>query len=165
MLRLHRALTVALASCLLAAPASAQLVSFSFSGGLTASWTLPQSPAPDFSNSEFFALDDVDILYEGAPQTVGLEFYTPELGGGVCIGAATFCDLGNLFGTPLFTGDVSSPAFMTGIFSLIDDRSGDDVRLVIERVSDVPEPSTLLLLGMGTAGLFAVRRRQNVHSV
>lgn len=165
MLRLHRALAVALASCLLAAPASAQLVSFTFSGGLTASWTLPQSPVPDFANSEFFAIDGVDILYEGSPQTVGLEFYTPDFGGGVCIGAFVDCGFGDLFGAPLFTGDVASPAFMTGTFSLIDDRSGADVRLVIERVSDVPEPSALLLLGIGTAGLFAVRRRQDVHSV
>lgn len=158
---LHRAVAVAFASCLLAAPASAQLVSFTFSGGLTASWTLPQHPVPDFTNSDLVAIDNVDILYDGAARNLNLEFFTAGFGGGVCIDAINACDLGDLFGEQLFTGEVETPTFRLGTFSLINGIDDSEVFLLIEQVATVPEPSAVLLLAIGAAGLLAVRRRRH----
>ncbi len=157
---LNRALVVAFATCLLSAPASAQLVSFTFSGGLTASWTLPQNPTPDFANVEVFAIDNVDILYEGSSRNVDLGFFTLGFGGGVCIQAVTVCDLGDLFGDQLFIGDVESPTFAEGMFNLTNGNDDSEVLLRIERVATVPEPSAVMLLAVGAAGLLAVRRRR-----
>jgi hypothetical protein len=162
--RLHRAVAIALASCLLAAPASAQLVSFTFSGGFSASWTLPQSPTPDFVNGDRFGIDVVDIVYEGAPRTVAVDFFSESLNGGLCIDTFGGCVLGDLVGDQLFTGSNASPEFVLGTYSLFNAITETDVRLAIERVADVPEPSALLLLGAGAAGLIFVRGRHRANA-
>ena len=153
------------ATCAVLAPAhplAAQPLRFELFGALSASWVFDAMPTPAASTSTSFDLADIVITTPTGPTTRTLVFFTADEGGGAC--ALTPDDLDcdfevvDVFGEQLFFGSTDAPVFApTGNDVLLEDGFGDEVRL---RISAVPEPSMLLLLAAGGAGLVLRRRKR-----
>jgi hypothetical protein len=130
-------------------------------------FTLPASPTPDFSNSDSFGFDSVQIHTNGISESVyGLTFYTSALEGGFedtlgldgFFGPAVFL----LSGPQLFSGSTSSPYFAPGAYSVLSENFYQDT----VTLTSVPEPSTwsMLLLGFAGLGFAGYRTRRNVEA-
>lgn len=153
--------TVATATLLAAAPATAATYLFNLSGPQTVSFSLDSSPTPDVvALGSFFRLDNVSGLVNGSASVFSLGFgsstYTSNFG-------FISPTVGNQFiaspGAQLYTGSEAAPTFRTGTFALSDGYT-------ITIGSGVPEPSTwvIMLLGFGLVGgaLRAAKRKQKV---
>ncbi len=178
---------VALLVSLAAYPAMAGNVRFTLQDnvfGETLSWTLPESPTPDFFDETSFDIDGPVFGSVHDPEfgdsTFALfgdfTFFTSDddggfqMDGGVSFPSAGFPFFFNTVGDQLFTGDTSAPTFRRGTFQLNDGDCGcsaskafaaSDFTLTIG--GGVPEPATwaLMIGGFGAAGV-ALRRRQAV---
>jgi hypothetical protein len=148
-----RFLSIALTSVVLAAPAAAQNYSFTLTGPISAFWTLPASPTPDVTFSYYFQLLNVSrVIDNNLPSTCGMEFYNDT-------GGLTSCEL-NLYGEQLFTGSPTEPTFKLGTFALRPGSPTNPANSTLTIATVVPEPSSVVLLGAGLAGLACVARRR-----
>ncbi|HVB56612.1 MAG TPA: PEP-CTERM sorting domain-containing protein [Candidatus Acidoferrales bacterium] len=140
----------------------------------TASWTLSQTPTvitsvPDTGpitviGEGYFEAEATDFTVNGStPDNQDLAFFLEDQLGGV-ITTPNFSTL-NFYGPQLFSGPLDSPTMLTsGTTPFVLD-IGDGTNAYSLTVSDAvatPEPSSLLLLGLGIAGLALVTRRRAI---
>lgn len=138
-------------------------------GSNTFAWSLPAEPVPatNVVLGQSFSIEGVSYTLNDAVQPLGdVEFYSDALSGGLvlasyppAVGQTYFIDAA---GPVLYTGPESSPTFNTGTFSLSDVVAGATGSLTITEVGTTatPEPSTLLLTGLGVLGLFWFARKR-----
>lgn len=139
-------------------------------GSNTYAWSVPAPvPATSVFAGQSFNLEGVSYTLNQGSSTLGdLEFYSVALGGGFALASyppvASQTYFANTFGPALYTGPETSPAFDTGTFSLDDIIAGGTGTLTISEVGAIatPEPSTLLLTGIGVLGLFWFARKKRV---
>jgi PEP-CTERM motif-containing protein len=152
------------------APARAD-VFYSFTAfGTTATFSLPNNPTPSSVGADFFQLDGITVVIPGEGTFTGdVDFFNTAGGGGAASGVNV------LQGPQLFSGTLSNPTMLTGMFPLSgtvtpDEDGPVDVSGTLIASSTapppVPEPSSALLFftGIGTiAGTLALRRRASVR--
>lgn len=137
-------------------PAFAGPVLFNITGPNAISFTVDQSPTPDFSSTSFFALYSVLTTVNGVTSSGEIDF---DPGGSFKVAGYTFGA-----SVDLFSGTTTSPTFLIGNYTLEGfhpDATG--YSLSISQVAAVPEPATwtMLLVGFGAIGFAIRRRRQN----
>jgi PEP-CTERM motif len=134
-------------------------------------FSLAASPTPtSFTSGSFFEVDGVSVDVNGSAETENLFFFNSSQMGGLGIGTETSTLL-NQQGPMLYGGSEQSPTFSPQTFSLTNLALPDgtnalfanDFTLTITPSNEsVPEPSSILLLGMGLMGLacaYAIRRK------
>jgi len=112
-----------------------------------------------------FCILGVTVMNDGSPQSSQIEFFNIDSSGGLAILAPDGTEYTlNQAGVQLYTGDESSPAFLTGVFPLTNTTSGmfpndysSDFTLTI---TPTPEPASLMLLGSGVLALAGRMRRK-----
>ncbi len=141
--------------------------------GDTFVWQLLASPNVDPSIFGGFMVSNVGVSENGgAPVLTELAFFPDSAGGGFGFNIPTF--FADVFGDQLYTGPDATPTFKLGTFpkpgtdTTLKDFgtpspdggvTGIDATLVISKVS-VPEPSTYMLLIVGSLGLLLVTKRK-----
>jgi len=177
-MKLRTFLLVTAFSCSTAAVSFASPIdNFKLSDGTNViAFSLPSSPAPDqvIQNDDAlqFTMNNVAVDVNGTPANYFISFFNELTGGGLCIDPVdTSCIGGNKLnqsGPQLFTGSEAIPTFSLGTFSLTNYNFGpnntfsSDFTLEITS-SEIPEPSSLLMLSTGVLGLVgAVRRKLSV---
>ncbi len=134
-------------------------------GGVTATFMLPSSPTPSFSDPDnFFEIPNITTSAGGETVSGPVDFFTQVDGGGA---AWTNADLS---GPQLFSGPTDAPTFLLGSFLLSGTYDLGDGPTPISGTltispgmpvsTSIPEPGSWLLLGTGTmASLASIRRR------
>jgi len=139
--------------------ASADTLHYVISGNAgSATFDLQRNPTVTSSSSDDFyvTVNNGSINLEGYSYSLPpfmLEFSNLSAGGGFGLDLPSGADL-QLKGLQMFTGSDSAPILSTGTFFF-----NSSLGLVTVNVTTVPEPSTLLLLGFGLAGLGFFRKR------
>lgn len=156
---------LALACVWLSSPASAtQLVRFSFTGDVSAEWTLSQSPTPDFFVVTISRFDDVPVVLAGQEEVMTVFFQTANRSGGFRLNRSSGIIV-SASGDQLFTGDTSAPTFKLGSFKMTGSEFGSRLGTGTLTITAVPEPVTwaMMIGGFGLIGAASRRRtRTNV---
>lgn len=149
-------------AALAAAPASAALLNFDFTGGYSASFQLDSDIQPTRYDDHGAAYDDISGTFGGKTYTSNIfSIFQSSDGGGVAIylkgGEPTLADMS---GDQVFSGSLAAPKFNLGVFNLTENTAGKAVTLTI---SAVPEPATwaLMMVGFGMVAGAARYRRRN----
>jgi PEP-CTERM motif len=129
-------------------------------GTFTASFSLPGNPTPSWGGPLAFDFASLPVDLNGKSTDLTVLFDSSALGGGV-LGFDGFY----LFGPQLFSWPSSSstPIMDVGTFQLYGSTAGGGGFYTITAIDPpgaVPEPSSILLLGMSTLILFGVHRRR-----
>ncbi len=159
-------LLFAAAFLLAALPAGADTFDFTLvsnATGNTYHWQIDVNATPDFHDWYSFGFDSVAATYRGSKTTLyDLEF--DSFGYLVSHNSYNGVVL-NLSGPVLYTGSLRDPIFKTGTFSLTTTGGSSGWTLTIvdppspdNGTSNLPEPASFLLLGVGILGLFTMRR-------
>jgi hypothetical protein len=162
-------LVLAVAALFSATPAQADGIdTFTYqSGDNTFTWELQSSPDPTLANfspvpSLGFLMSDVVYFENGIPQGPALfEFLLFPGGGGGFELIDTIQGTHPILasGPQIFSGSELTPTFLTGIFPLTDTAVDPKGVATTLRITAVPEPSSLMLLGTGLALLgFALKK-------
>ncbi len=144
------------------------MLSYTLTGPDTASFELPEFPVitPFNSLPGFgFGTDFVNVTVDGVSTVDSIFFFsgTPVLFGdpipGPAGGLSGFV-VPNLVGPQLYTGGETTPELLTGTFSLTDFMTGTEAYTLVVAPVATPESSTLILFGIGLAGLALMRKRR-----
>jgi len=123
---------------------------------------LPTMPMPDFTDPYSFAIYYVPVSVNGGgPYTAhSIDFFTDALDGGFDV-LDLYPYALQRFGPQLFSGPNTAPTFVDGDYELADSPGGDAVgTLHITSAEAIPEPSTIVLMGLGLVGLGYAGRRK-----
>ncbi|HKV46960.1 MAG TPA: PEP-CTERM sorting domain-containing protein [Candidatus Acidoferrales bacterium] len=137
-------------------------------GSNTYAWSIPEPVAAmGVVSGASFAFDGIPFTLNQGPSMLGdVEFFSDSFFGGFALatyppgaGQTYFANTG---GPVLYTGPESSPTFDLGTFSVEDVTAGTTGAITISEVNATatPEPSTLLLTGLGVVALFWVARKR-----
>lgn len=139
-----------------ASPVAALSIQFVLTGPHSASFLVPQNPAPAVTNvGSYFDLK-VSGIFDNIAGLRTLRFYNNSLQGGF--------EVIGLFSTrytQLYLGSEAAPTFYTGDYQLLDRTTGQTYALIAFPTADaVPEPAAwvLLITGFALTGV-AMRRR------
>jgi|GEM_PF-937783 len=138
-------------------------------GSNTYAWSIPEPVmAMNVVPGASFNFDGIPFTLNQGPNMLGdVEFFSATFSGGFALatyppapGQTYFANTG---GPVLYTGPESSPTFDLGTFTVDDVTAGTTGALTITQVAATatPEPSTLLLTGLGLVALFWVARKRN----
>lgn len=119
----------------------------------------PEKTSGDFCYNSV-KIDDNGVKFFGT-----IEFFTAAKGGGLEIFDSSHHSLLDLDGAQLFTGSLSSPTLVGGLYDLtLEGEDCDDRKVAyhlnLDPPSPVPEPSSLALLSSGILGAAGVVRRR-----
>ncbi len=131
---------------------------FTMTGPVTASWTLSENPTPYYYEEGIvFLAEAPDLVFDGAadPGDILCFFNLGDLGGLNSVNL-----LPDFFGPQVYSGDESAPTFILGTYYFTMD-SGDQIETL--KISQAPEPGTMLLLGSGLVALGLRRKRQTAN--
>lgn len=144
------------------------LFTYQFDGN-TWTWDLPASPPivvpPDsFKTGMFFELVGVPFSKNDGPPTQGtLDFFegsAPTGGGFELFFLNNSTPIVNTVGPQLYMGGEGSPTFNLGTFDLTDYNTGSQAGTLTISSFSTPEPSSLLLLGIGALALVGFGRKR-----
>jgi len=149
--------TAASAIALLASSSAyASTVLFNITGPNAISFTVEQSPTPDFFTSNLFTVNGIPVTINGNTSSKLLTFSVASFN----MESFTFQAF-NYY----YSGGTQTPTFLTGSYGLVGTHDLDlgisqgDYNLTISQVAAVPEPASwaMLIFGFGAAGV-AIRR-------
>ena len=149
--------TAASAIALLASSSAyASTVLFNIAGPDAISFTVEQSPTPDFFTSNLFTVNGIPVTINGNASNAAVTFNDREF------------DVGNfqfIARIPYYSDGTKTPTFLTNSYALDGALLSDfgvshgKYNLTISQVAAVPEPASwaMLIFGFGAAGV-AIRR-------
>jgi hypothetical protein len=128
----------------------------SISGVDDQEFDLPTMPTPDWEDGIGFEIFDVSVLVNGTgPFLTSTSFYTLASDGGFENAYAS------TYGPVVFSGSTASPTFVNGDYDMFDVVGNPSGTLhLTTAMAAVPEPSTVVLMGLGLVGLGVVGRRK-----
>ncbi len=137
-------------------------------GDNTFTWQLPSSPTllpANFLPGLAFVITDVSYSENDIPQNPASLIFSSDAGRGGFFLFDTFQGILS-YGSQIYSGTEDTPTFLEGTFSLPDyfsssDGSGIPATLTIK---SVPEPSSLMLLGMGMLALLGLALKKRPYS-
>ena len=155
--------------------AFASTVLFNITGPDTISFTVDQSPTPDFVHPGFFRLNANTVTLNGIADRTNFFF---RIDGRLDLAGLGFYFRGS---TPYFSGGTATPTFLTGNYRMLGIKfldfsdpspdfvpTGGEYRLTISQVAPVapvPEPATWAMMLAGFAGIgMALRRSRQGRS-
>jgi hypothetical protein len=129
--------------------ASADTLSYSFTGSVSATFELPVNPIPTVADPGFgFQVTPLNLMINGVASNDFLVFYNadPVTGGGGGLGAfgCGSCVDFSFFGPQLYSGPEASPTMIELAGITLSDETGEPVGSI-----STPEPSGLVLLAFG----------------
>lgn len=151
--------------------ATIQSYDFTFvpTSGPTYTWSIG-NPVPSVSEipGDSFIVNDISYTVGTTEDTGTMKFFSSTNGGGFILAAEAFPAnyLLDEFGASIYTGSEYSPTFDIGTFTFGNTAAGNSspagtLTIAAVTTTATPEPSTLLLTGLGLVALFWVARKRN----
>ncbi len=111
-----------------------------------------------------FVITDVSYSENDIPQNPASLIFSSDAGGGGFFLFDTFQGILS-FGSQVYSGTEDTPTFLEGTYSLPDIFSGSDPNgTATLTIKSVPEPSSLMLLGMGMLALLGLALKKRSYS-
>jgi hypothetical protein len=129
------------------------LISYTFTGAVSASFDLPVNPTViDFTLGHGFEVQPINLMLNGVASSDTLVFYSAAFGGAFAAFSCDSCADLNLAGPQLYSGSEATPTMLllNGV-PLTDFDSGAPAGSI-----STPEPSALALLSAGLSAMLAL---------